>query len=381
MFAYIALLATTAWAGILSPRNAMRKILFFAPTFLIVGFKYDIGFDWHVYTEQFETFSQVPPGQFFDDFFVYVGLYAHEPLFVLLSYIGAQTLSIYELFYCVLFLFFVFSTMRLGKVVGTNTPAAFFVIHLFLLFTLEFSTLRQMVALSVLNLGIAFSLEGRRGKGLIFLVLAPLFQVSTAIFVLLFFLTRATRRLARIALVLALGGALVINSVGIAQFASVFSSLLPDIYVAKLTYYTEVRQYDFSMLEALFAIILYLVLGYFLFLNQKSDNHAVKLLSTFLLFLIAIALAGFVITTIRNRMLYEILTVSALLLFSKQTRKPVFIKPAVIALGHFFFAVSLTKPTSFMYVPYQNYLWFQIWGLESDGLDRQSQLESILRNR
>lgn len=381
MFAYIFLLTTTACASVLSPHNAIRKVLFFVPTFLIVGFKYEVGFDWNVYTQQFQTFAQVRPGQFFDNFFFYVGLYKHEPLFVLLSYIGAQTLGIYELFYCVLFLFFFYSTVRLGKVFGTNAAAAFFVIHLFLLFTLEFSTLRQMISLSVLNLGIAFSLEGRRAKGVVFLVLAPFFHGSAAIFALVFLLTGAVGYAARISLVFALGGVLLINSVGIAQFASLFSIILPEIYEAKMTYYTEVKEYNFNLLEALFAITLYLVLGYFLFLNQKSDSRAIKLLSTFLLFLIAIALAGFTIPTIRNRMLYEILTVSALLLFSKQTRKPVFIKPAVIALGLFFFTVSLTKPTSFMYVPYQNYLWFQIWGLDSDGPNRQSQLTSILQNQ
>ncbi|WP_417809963.1 EpsG family protein [Thioclava sp.] len=381
MTAYLFLLSTTAWASILSPGNVVRKVLFFVPTLLIVGFKYEIGFDWHVYARQFQHFSEIPPGEFFENFFIYVGIYQHEPLYVLFSYMGAHILGIYEVFYCALFLLFVYSTARLGKLIDTNTVAAFFVIHLFLLFTLEFSTLRQMVSLSILNLGISFTLEGRKIRGFAFLILSPFFQGSSAIFAIIFLLVGSTRRLMRVLLAFALIVAIAINAIGFTALASLLSGIVPGFLATKLTYYTEVRQFDFNMLETLFAISVYLVLGYFLFVNQKNQNSIVRDLSTFLLVLIAIAIAGFAITTMRNRMLYEIITVAALLLFSPHTKNPIFIRTTVIILGFIFFAASLTKATSFMYVPYQNYLWFQIWELKSDGPDRQDRLNSILRSR
>lgn len=381
MFSYIILLATTAFSSQLSRRNVLRKILFIVPSLLIVGFKYEVGFDWNVYTEQFYTFSQIDFEQFRNNFFSYVILYQHEPMFVLLSYIGAKTLGTFEFLYCLLFIFFIYTTSRIGKVIGANIIAAFFVIHLFLLFTLEFSTLRQMVSLSILNLGIAMILEGNKVRGVAFLLLAPFFQFSSVIFVFFFLVTLATRRLLRIIIIFAFVCALVINVVGIEKLLSVFSSKIPSIFQTKLIYYMQNKLMDFSLLEALFAINLYLLLGYFLFLNRKNVNGNIALLSSFLILLIALAIAGFEFKTLRNRMLYEIIPISALMLFSTQSRQPVFLKPAIITMGVFFFTTSIIKPTSFMFVPYQNYIWFQILDLQSDGEARQAKLKLMLGNK
>lgn len=381
MTAYFILLATTAWASFLSNRNVLRNILFLAPTIFIVGFKYEVGFDWHVYVDQFQKFSEIAPGDFFPHFFAFVGFYQQEPFFILLSYVGARILGVYELFYCALFLFFMYSTARLGRLLGSNIAAAFFFIHLFLLFTLEFSTLRQMVSLSVLNLGICFSLEGRGIRGLALLLLSPFFQASSAVFVILFLLVRSKGSVVRVSLTFVLLAALAINAVGFHVLAPLISGVVPDFVASKLTYYAEVRRFDFHLLESLFAITLYFFLAFFLFYNWRSKNRAVKCLSTFSLLLIVIAIAAFAITTVRNRMLYEVITIGSLLIFSPHTRKPLFIRHVLIALGIVFFVASLLKPNSFMYVPYQNYLWFQVLGLDSDGRDRQDRLNAIIRNR
>ncbi len=380
MLAYFILLATTAWAGAMSSRNTIRYAIFYVPTVLIVGLKYEVGFDWNVYSSQFAAFSQIPLDRFFYYFTDYVTLYAHEPLFILLSYLGSQLFGTFELFYCVCYLFFIFSITRLGRVLESNYIAAFAIIHLFLLFTLEFSTLRQLIALSLVNLGIAFSIERQRWKGIVFFTIAPFFQGSAAIYVFVFLILISTKQYSKIILSAGFLLAILVSAIGISDFARLFSFALPLSLSAKLEYYTQIREYNFSIAEYLFSITLYLILILFGIKNRKSQNGNIRLLSNFLLFLVAISLAGFAIPTLRNRMLYEIVTIASLLLFANEASKKAVFRLAIIPMGIFFFAVSLTKQTSFMFVPYQNYVWHLMWGLESDGWDRQDRLKWLLRN-
>ncbi len=379
MLIYVVLLAATAWASLLSRRNVMAKVLFFVPTMFIVGFKYEVGFDWSVYTWQFKNFSEMDFSYFLSNLFNYSNLYQHEPLFIALSYFSSQFLFKYEIFYFISYSFFVFSIVKLSNLLNSNYMASFFIIHLFLLFTLEFSTLRQMISLSFLNIGIFYYLSDRKNKGIFLMIMAPFFQGSTAIFVSVLFFSESTVRIKKIVVTILFLIAVSVKFIGLAKISSYFSGVLPGIYDTKLNYYTQIKIYNFNIFEIIFSSTLYLFIGYFLYKNFNNENYEIRFLSLFLFYLIVLAFVGFSINTIRNRMLYEIIPLASIILFSSKSKNSNFMKPAIISLGIFFFSISLVKPTSFMYVPYQNYIWYNIWEIESNGLKRQSMLNAYLR--
>ena len=381
MLAYFTLLATTAWAGEISHRNVLRYIIFFIPNILIVGFKYEVGFDWFVYTEHFSTFYDMPADTFFRDFWSIVAVYAQEPLYILLSFLGAKTLGSYEIYCCIWFIFFVYSIARLARILSADYVSSFLIIHFFLLFTLEFSTLRQMIALSTFNLGLALTLEGRKLPGLIFLAIAPFIQASTTIFIFVLLIMRATRRVSKLILAVSVISALMVSAIGVDKLAQIFSFIAPALVSQKLTYYAEVREYQFNILEVLFSLKTF---SAFALLSQKGRRHDdanLRFLSTFTMYLIFIAIAGFAIATIRNRMLYEIVIIGSLIISSRKMSGIFKIRASILAMGAFFFFVSVVKSTSFMYVPYQNYIWHKMWDLRSDGPERQDRLNWMLRNK
>ena len=382
MAAYVFLFLATLLAAGMRRRNPFRPIVFGLTTLYIVGLKYEVGFDWYVYSEQFRIFSDMSFSEFFGNISYQVAYHAQEPLFLVLSFLSAKTLGVYEIFQCVAYGFFVWSVFFLGRSVGrVNVIAAFIPIHLFLLFTLEFSTLRQMIALALFHISLGLFLSGKSRKSYVFAALAPFIQASSAIFALVTYWTAATSRMAKIWLLAGGLAVVIVNVVGFGAILSNFGGFFPRVLADKIYYYTEVREYGFSIAEQAFSVVFYIAAIVFSSKNRRHVSPRIRFVSTLVLYLSILALAGFAIPTLRNRMLYEIVVLVSLLMF---TRGIIFRKTArmvLIPMGILFFAVSLTKQTSFAFVPYQNYVWYQVTGQESDGYARQQRILDIVRNR
>ncbi len=378
MFPYIALIFVTWASSLLSRKNIFRYLLFFVPTLLIVGFRYEVGFDWPVYSSQFYQFQNIPFLDFLSQIFIFSALYSHEPLFLLTSYFMARVFPDFEYFQFIAYLFFLFSVFRLGKVLGSrNIIAAMVPIHLFLLFTLEFSTLRQSIAISFYNLGLAFFLANKNAKGVWLFVAAVASQSSTAIYVLVQLWTTSAKRWSKLAIVACLVLAVFLSAGGL-EWIPV--NMLPGFLGQKLNYYFYERGYNYSLAEQAFFLALFLAISYVLYRSRPALDRRVRFLANLVIFLCLFAIMAFWVNTIRNRIMYEVIIVSSLIAYGPHFRLQKLLRLLLLGAGLLFFSVSLTKQSSFVYVPYQNFIWYKLNGLQSNGLDRQDRLRQRLIN-
>ena len=372
MLPYIALIFTTWAASLLSRKNIFRYLLFFIPTALIVGFRYEVGFDWPVYSSQFYQIQNIPFWDFLSQIFILSALYSHEPLFLLTSYSMARVFPDFEYFQFFAYLFFLYSVFRLGKAIGSrNIIAAMVPIHLFLLFTLEFSTLRQSIAISLYNLGLAFFLTNKNAKGIWLFIAAIATQSSTAIYVLVQLWTTSAKRWSKVAIVICLALAVFLSAGGM-EIIPV--NMLPGFLGQKLNYYFYERGYNYSLPEQVFFLTLFLTISYILHRTKPALNRQLGFLANLVIFLCLFAIMAFWVNTIRNRIMYEVIIVSSLVAYGPRFKLQRILRLVLLSAGVLFFTVSLTKQSSFVYIPYQNFIWYKLNDLQSNGLDRQDRL-------
>jgi len=382
MAAYLAFYFSNAILALTRRSNYLAVFLFVALNLWFVGFRYEVGFDWEIYKSQFEYFSQVRVSDFFSEFSFFQEKFTHESGFLLLAYIASQIFSTYEMFHLAIFALFFSSVLILARSMGSrNIIASFLIIHLFLLFTLEFSTLRQIAAISVFNIGLSRLLRGGGYLAYGYMIAAPFFHVS-AIMYLLFLLAAngsSLRVWAYLLPLLAL--AIVIAIAGFSQLPLVGS--LGSVG-AKLIWYFELREVNQNIFEQIFFLTFYPLIAIWAFFNfrKKSLPTGSNALVAKMVFVMAIsALVFFGVNVIRNRILYELVILVSLAAFSDQARLNVYLRPILLSWGAVFLAAALVKPSSFVFVPYQNYVVHEVLNLESDGAERQARLRHIIATR
>ena len=379
MVAYIVLLLSTALASAISRKNVMRHLVFWPPTIFIVGLKFEVGFDWHVYSERFYDFKAMGLADFVNNFWYIFAVSAQEPVFLIISFVSAKLFISYEIFQCAFYIFFVWSVFRLGNSIGkTNVVAAFCIIHLFVLFTLEMSTLRQMISLSIFHIALSLILKGRTGKSLKFSLLAPFVQASSLMYIIPAYWVGATKRKAKIWIFIAGLAVVVVNAIGFSQVLSAMGGVFPNILASKIEYYANIRTNGFSLSERAFFLVFYIIAIALGWKNRRNSSPQIRYVATLVVYLSILALVGFSIQTFRNRLLYEIVILVSLMLFTKGVRFRSVARMALIPMGLVFFAMSLSQTSSLVYVPYQNYIWYQFMGKESDGYQRQQILRDLI---
>jgi len=376
MTPYITLLILTQYAAGLRNSNPYRYFLFFIPTVFIIGFRLEVGFDWAVYKTQFDKLGGYELVEFFDQFKILTALYLQEPFFLIIAYFSARFFPTYELMQVSIYLFFMYSTYRLGKVMGVkNVIGAFVIIHLFLLFTLEFSTIRQVIAVSFFNLGLSFVVRKKKLNTFVLAMAAAFTQASAALYYIIQIWTGATSKWTKIA-VAVFGVLAVFFAAGGLQLLPV--SMLPGFIGFKLQYYISERNYNYNILEQVFFTGVFAAIVYVLHTSRKRFESYVLFISRLVVFLCLVAFMAFWVNTIRNRLMYEIIILTSLLCYIPPFPRQRLLRLFMIASGILFFAISLTKETSLTYIPYQNYLWSELNHLESDGQRRNERLREIL---
>lgn len=361
--------------------NYAAIFLFIVINLWFVGLHYEVGFDWELYKSQFEAFSTIPPGDFYSAFSFYQQSYGHEAGFLLLSYLAAHVVPTYEFFYLAIFVFFMISVTSLAQSIGSrNLIASFLFIHLFLLFTLEFSTLRQIVAISIFNIGLAAFFNRRVHLGYGLMVSATFFQLSALLYLFAFVASSGSKRRVWLFTVPAV---LFVTSLSLVSLVDLpFLSVMGTVG-AKLVWYFELREKRFSpnVLEQVFFLVFYCLLALWALYNVWKKPGLVasnEIIAKMILVMCVLALAFFGVNTIRNRIMYEIVVIASLSVFVAEIRLRSYVKPLLFGWGMVFLMVSLLKPTSYVYVPYQNYVIYEVFDLKSDGPERQERLRHDL---
>ncbi|WP_189641163.1 EpsG family protein, partial [Paramylibacter ulvae] len=286
-----------------------------------------------------------------------------------------------------LFAVFITSFISLGRALGTrNIVAAMIVVHLFVLFTLEFSTVRQLLATSLFNFALA-SYFNKQRIPLILFVASVLVQVSAAVYVIAFLFAIGAPRKIWLTTIVASAGALALNSI---SFLPYVLNFLPSFASVKLEYYFNDRDYSYNTLEQVFFAVFFIIVVLFANFAQskvtKTDAIKQKFSSTdialkLVLFLTLVSLAMFFVNTVRNRMLYELIILVSLIAFIPNLKYARYMRLVLFSFGGVYLAVSMTKSLSYMYVPYQNYIFYSVLGYESDGEERHKELQRFFRKQ
>lgn len=378
MWPYIVLIFITWFSSFLKYQNPLRYFLFFVPTMLIVGFRYEVGFDWPVYTRQFEQFQSIDITEFFPKLSAFVLLYAQEPLFLITSFFAAQIFPVYEIFQFFVYFLFIISIIVLGKAIGSrNIIGAMVPIHMFLLFTLEFSTIRQSIAISFFNIGLAYYLNRSRSIAILYQGAAIFTQSSTILYLLVQLWNSSVTKWSRVAILFTSGIAIFLSAGGLELIPV---SLLPGFLSQKLDYYMFNRGYNYSIYEQLFFLALFGSIAIIFRRPSNSFNPKIQYLADMVVFLCLFAFMAFWVNTIRNRLMYEIIILSSLISYGPSFKMQRTLQLLLLSSSLIFFIVSVTKSTSFVYIPYQNYLWYKANDIKSDGLYRNDRLRQYLIN-
>lgn len=376
MLTYALFINANILIAVMRTGSALKLPLLIGVTLLFVGLRYEVGFDWPLYKDEFEVLQGLGAADFVTSIPMLQIQFQHETGFLIFSWLSAQILREYELMQLLIHVIFLISFIRLGRVLGVrNLAAAMLLVHLFLLFTLEFSTVRQLLALSLFNLGLAAYMEARRPRALAWFAASLLVQISSGLYLLaLLAVSGASRR----DWLLAIAGMAAVLAVSFTTFAPALLGMLPGRIAFKFQYYFMDREFNTHILEQVFFGVFYvMVIAFALFATARNRGRldaAGDIALRFMLALALLAVLFFLVKTVRNRILYELIVVMSLLIFSGKLRYAGAMKTATFAFGAVFFIVSLTKEAAHVYTPYQNYPYAMLFDRPSDGLRRHDRL-------
>ena len=376
---FIGLLLLVANATSFSVR--LRNGAVFLISFFFVGFRYEVGFDWPFYKGMFEVFATVDLATFVENTAFYQEIYPAEIGFLLLTYGASQLLGAYEFYQALITLFFLASLYQLGTALGVrNLGFALVAIHLFILFSLEFSTVRQALAIALFNFGLVGLLQGNRLRVVVLFSLAVTVQITSVIYIFAILFAFGAPRNVWITFVIAL-----FLLVPLSSPTLILSNLdiLPSFASAKLKYYLTERSYGGSLLEISHALSFYFIASWSALrgLRRSADSREAQVLLKFALILAITAILFFYFNTLRNRILYELVIVLSLGAFSPIVRGIRHMRGVLFGFGLVLFLKFLVQSSNYMYIPYQNYLVFQITDTQSTGSERIDRLQKLLQGR
>lgn len=361
-----------AFAGIAA---AMKRTfpplwaLFIIAALMFVGLRFETAFDWPVYKSQFEYLQAA---RFSSDSIIAVHeLWNHEIGYVVLAFVAANVLPNYEWFQLIVFAFLLASIGFLARSLNEKMEGwALYIILSFLMFSLIMSTMRQCVALSVFNIGLGMFLRGKNAPGAAIALSSLLFHMSGIIYVgilaaSLLRIPNKPRNVIVIAAVVALTANVLL------YWTSIFDIGL----FARANYYLE-QSRDINFYEVLFFVFTMSTVFVFSLLSlsyYEGDPKVIVMRFCAIGSVLAVALLS--VSTIRNRIFYEIVILSAILIpFYAQAK---LFRGALIALSTFFFLAQFTREAAVAWLPYQSALEDR----DGDGHIRQGAVRRMARER
>ena len=359
---FISLLFALNFLSLDKKLQRLGTLLFFILYIFFVGFRFETGFDWLTYRDEFNAINF--DNNFWNEIVDTAKEYKHEPFYVFSIYIIK---FIFRDFFFVIFftsLFLYYSYKQLATTFKINVNSLVFIILLFSLFTVHFSVIRQSIALSCFNLAIVAWQNKRKKKIYIFLLLSFLFHFSSIIYISLLLLSILLSKVKSTATLLKI------------YFSTFFIGfILPRIITFdnstrignKINHYLN---YDTTgnLGEIVFNLVLYFGVLIFLYSLRKKVSKNLNWMTHFINLSVLFSLIFFTINPIRNRIFYELCTIISVyfLIFKKshywyRDFKMMFLN----SLGAILFMASILKFYSISFIPYQSY--FQLWIFNDSG--------------
>jgi hypothetical protein len=350
-------------------------------SFLFIGFRYETGFDWTAYKTQYDYILETGFFSVFELLGIQSLVASVERGFVLTTFFASRLFPAYEFVAALYTLVLLLSIVKLGSVLGVrNIGMALVFIHMPLLFTLEFSTVRQSLAIAMFNFGLAYYFEKRRGLSILFFSLSPLFQISGIMYLAVFFMAIGSRRASLPAFV---GLIAVLFVFSMPAILLTIGSFLPPQVETKLEWYITERAMGGGLIDFGTAFFLLLPATLMTVNHLRKKGHPRDAVTIFRIaaLMSAIALAFVSEQTIRNRFIYEIVILLSLLSFSRIYPIIPYMRMVLLSFGAIMLAVYLTQDSRIMYMPYQNFLIWKAFSIESSGQERASEYYTQKRLR
>ena len=364
--------------GLFIERRLTTNIFLFA-VFLFVGLRLETGFDWPVYKEIYATFQQ--------DFSllnvaVYVLKYGQEPGFLFLLGLSSQYLPNFEVFQALVTIALLWSTVFLAQAVGVRKTALVVAIAMtYLMLPVGFSTLRQSMAISFVNFGLAHFLRRKNARGALFFVLAALFQLSSLVYIAAFgaarFLGRTKQPPPLRTFLIATAGAAVLAPVAIQAI-----SLVSRFAALKLEFYLEFSgTLQLSQLDLIFFVFFgaCAVLSARVMVIPGTESPYSNELRQLIMVLSAFGASSNFLTVLRDRVSNELFLLVSILLIMPGVRFRWFFVGFFITFGLFNSVIDFFPyPRYLAFAPYQNVVVSYLLGQESTGHDRSGNFMEIL---
>lgn len=373
MLVYFSFIAVLLLLSTLKGRK-VGTFLAILVSFFFVGLRYETGFDWPVYKGIFESLGE---NYSWESILFQSLITSHEVTFV--AFLGsiAQVLPSYEYVQAIFTLFFLLSFFRLANAIPGSRPVlALAVFFSFYLASIGLSTVRQTLAISLFNWGLASYLRGGRWSAYVFMTLAAMSQISTLLYFAGFLVSRSSmsRRLFRP----------IPYSFFSLMFMLSFPFLIELIAMAvpfvesKMAFYRELAFSSyFGIMTTGMLILVYLIGLMTAHLLKRQSNAPDGLPNEFLCLisaLSAIAVGSFFFSVLRERISYEVLLLFSVFLSTRFVKSRIAVAAAIIGFGLIVQTrLYFQDPFDLAFVPYQNGVALWLTGSESTG-EARSQL-------
>jgi len=305
-------------------------------------------------------------------------LYRQELVFLFFTGALGRLVPNYEFYQATIAALLIWSTVTLTRAVGvTKVPMVIALIMTYLLWSVAFSTLRQSLAISIFNFGLAFLLKGKKYRGAGLFAIAPFLHTSSIIYIITYlatwFLYRGQKppRIRSFILVVVASG---LSAPFLIQIASSVSSS-----VASRVEWYQSFEFSVGMLEIFF--ILFFLLCALLASKKMTrmseiDEAGIKLRQV-LLIMAAVGASSVVFPIVRDRVSYEVFILASICLMMPGMRYRRYFIGALASFGIFISSINMFPfPNSLVFIPYQNVITQALTGSESTGRARNQEFMS-----
>lgn len=374
MITYLIFYTFTLGAGLLVRRKVTTWIFLFI-VFLFIGLRKDTGFDWIVYQDVFEGLAEDFSSESLAYFIV---LYRQELGFLFFTGVLGQLIPNYEFYQATITLLLIWSTVMFSRSVGvTKVPMVIALIMSYLLWSVAFSTLRQSLAISIFNFGLAFFLSGKKYRGAGFFAIAPFLHTSAIIYITTYIAAWFLYRKQRPPKIRSFALAVLASSLSgpfLIQIASSISSS-----VALRVQWYQSFEFSIGMLEIVFPLFFLfcaLIASKKMTRMSEVDEAGIKL-RQILLVMAAIGASSVVFPIVRDRVSYEVFILASICVMMPGMRYRRYFIGGLASFGIFISSINIfPSPNNLVFIPYQNVITQALTGSESTGGARMQEFMS-----
>ncbi len=354
-------------------------------SFLFTSLRYETGNDWTTYEM---IFNSVKPffSSSLEDIINVSTIYNKEIIYILYNSILKQINGDFQIIIFTSSLIYFVSFYLFINEKTYHRATTFAVSYSWLVFSLYFSTISQSLAVSCFLL-FWLCIEQRKILfSVIFFVLSPLFQLSSLMYFVFYFLSK---KMVPKRILYFFWSICIVNlflaiffkydaAFFLLKYLLILSSKLPTgVLYNKIYWYLYGRGLIPSMYDLLLVVVFTIPIGGWLLLHYDVYKKMLgKNMYTFSMYFIFFQSLFVNHVVFRYRFFYAAFPVLCIVLFQYYGRKPYSIRFAVLALACTvsvsYEILYLNSPSSITFVPYQNYVYYKLASptRSSDGHER-----------